>query len=80
LSKKLIKKEGKMSEKKTLGEYLVEVFAAWVGTESEALLDDLGVVKDHLADTLGRAEVETYGAEEWSSAWKHFDKEVSNER
>ena len=58
-----------------LAAILIENFASWVGTDSEALLDHGSVVEDHLSDTIDRAVLKTIDHDTWGEAWCIFNGE-----
>ena len=61
---------------KELGQLLVAKFGDWVGTPSEELLEDGGLIIDHLTDNgyHDRDVLESIPSERWTMAWEYFDQ------
>jgi len=52
---------------------LVNSFEDWIGTESEDLLEDGGLVRDHLRTAYDMG-LDVYNDEDWEAAWAEFDR------
>lgn len=61
------------TDSETLAEILIIEFSNWLGTASEDLLEDGGVVEDHLSDNHGRANIPE---KVWDEAWDIFNKKT----
>jgi len=62
--------------KLNLGAIIIERFASWVGTDEEKLLEDGGIVEDHLSDELGRTPLNALDVDDWRGAWEEFREHV----
>lgn len=65
-----------------LADILIEKFGNWPAEGSGELLEDIGTVKDHLADDFDRWLVDQVDDVTWKDAWTAFDevaKEHENE-
>ena len=54
-----------------LSNILVDKFSGWDNV-SQKLLDDGGIVEDHLADELPRDVIKSISVEKWESAWNDY--------
>jgi len=52
-----------------LAKMLINTFESWIGTPSEDLLEDGGLVRDHL-----EGGVLYYSDDDWAAAWDEFDR------